>query len=86
MQLQLPVCSLLGFKTIPRPIDQDIKHPTNPSLTESTAAQHCPTDSEARAVPCHSPNNFSKPQPIHILGTDPETSVKGLSRVTDTKA
>ena len=54
----------LGFKTIPRPIDQDIKHPTNPSLTESTAAQHCPTDLEARAVPCHSPNNFPKPQPI----------------------
>ena len=86
LQRQHPVFYLLGFKPRPRQIDQAIKHSTNPSLTESTAAQDCSTDSEARAVPDHSPNNFSKTPPTHILGTDPEPSVLGRSRVTETKA
>jgi hypothetical protein len=40
---------LLGFKPRSRQIDQAIKHPTNPSLMESTAAQDCPTDSDSEA-------------------------------------
>ena len=34
--------SLIGIEPRSRQINQAIKHPTNPSFTDSTAAQHCP--------------------------------------------
>ena len=86
LQLQHQLLSLLDIKHWPRQINQAIKHITNSSVTESAAAHDCPTDSEARAVPDHSPNNFSKTTIIDILGTDPEPSVPELSWVTYNKA
>ena len=64
-------------------MDRAIKHVSNPSFTESTAARDHPT---GRAVPAHILSNLYKTLPMHVPGTDSDPSVQGLPRVAQPKA